>query len=131
MASIFDVGSSALNSLQRAISTTGNNIANVNTEGYSRQQVEFSSRTPDYIGGLALGTGVEVSAIRRAYDQFLTADVQARRARRLTTICMRGLLSKSTISWQTLQPVLHRQWISFLLQWKRLPTARLLSRSVK
>jgi flagellar hook-associated protein 1 FlgK len=39
MASIFDVGSSALNSLQRAISTTGNNIANVNTEGYSRQQV--------------------------------------------------------------------------------------------
>ena len=78
MASIFDVGSSALNSLQRAISTTGNNIANVNTEGYSRQQVEFSSRTPDYIGGLALGTGVEVSAIRRAYDQFLTADVQAR-----------------------------------------------------
>ena len=78
MTSIFDVGSSALNSLQRAISTTGNNIANVNTEGYSRQQVEFSSRTPDYIGGLALGTGVEVSAIRRAYDQFLTADVQAR-----------------------------------------------------
>ena len=78
MASIFDVGSSALNSLQRAISTTGNNIANVNTEGYSRQQVEFSSRTPDYIGGLALGTGVEVSAIRRAYDQFMTADVQAR-----------------------------------------------------
>ena len=46
MASIFDVGSSALNSLQRAISTTGNNIANVNTEGYSRQQVEFSSRHP-------------------------------------------------------------------------------------
>jgi flagellar hook-associated protein 1 FlgK len=78
MASIFDVGSSALNSLQRAISTTGNNIANVNTEGYSRQQVEFSSRTPEYIGGLALGTGVEVSAIRRAYDQFLTADVQTR-----------------------------------------------------
>ena len=78
MASIFDVGSSALNSLQRAISTTGNNIANVNTEGYSRQQVEFSSRTPDYVGGLSLGTGVEVSAIRRAYDQFLTADVQAR-----------------------------------------------------
>ena len=78
MANIFDVGTSALNSLQRAISTTGNNIANVNTEGYSRQQVEFASRNPEYIGGLALGTGVEVSSIRRAYDQFLTADVQAR-----------------------------------------------------
>ena len=78
MSNIFDVGASALNSLQRAISTTGNNIANVNTDGYSRQDVEFASRTPNRIGGVTLGTGVEVSSIRRAYDQFLTQDVQAR-----------------------------------------------------
>ena len=78
MSNIFDVGSSALNSLQRAISTTGNNIANVNTDGYSRQDVEFASRTPNRIGGVTLGTGVEISSIRRAYDQFLTQDVQAR-----------------------------------------------------
>lgn len=78
MSNIFDVGSSALNSLQRAISTTGNNIANVNTEGYSRQEVEFRSRNPDSIGGLQIGTGVEISSIRRAYDQFLTQDVQTR-----------------------------------------------------
>ena len=78
MSNIFDVGSSALNSLQRAISTTGNNIANANTDGYSRQEVEFASRTPNRIGGITLGTGVEVSSIERAYDQFLTQDVQAR-----------------------------------------------------
>ena len=78
MPSIFDVGSSALNSLQRAISTTGNNIANVNTDGYSRQLVEFSTRNPEYNGGFYLGTGVEVSSIHRAYDQFLTQDVRAR-----------------------------------------------------
>ena len=78
MSNIFDVGSSALNSLQRAISTTGNNIANANTDGYSRQEVEFASRTPNRIGGATIGTGVEVSSIRRAYDQFLTQDVQAR-----------------------------------------------------
>lgn len=78
MSNIFNVGSSALNALQRAISTTGNNIANVNTEGYSRQEVEFRTRTPDSIGGHQFGTGVEISSIRRAYDQFLTADVQAR-----------------------------------------------------
>lgn len=78
MSNIFNVGSSALNALQRAISTTGNNIANVNTEGYSRQEVEFRSRTPYSMGGHQTGTGVEVSSIRRAYDQFLTADVQAR-----------------------------------------------------
>ena len=78
MSDIFNLGASALNSLQRAISTTGNNIANANTDGYSRQEVEFASRTPNRIGGVTLGTGVEVSSIRRAYDQFLTQDVQAR-----------------------------------------------------
>ena len=78
MPNIFNVGSSALSSLQRAISTTGNNIANANTDGYSRQQVSFASRSPQYLGGLALGAGVEVSSIHRAYDQFLAADVQAR-----------------------------------------------------
>ncbi|MGI9299948.1 MAG: FlgK family flagellar hook-associated protein, partial [Luminiphilus sp.] len=78
MSNIFDVGSSALNSLQRAISTTGNNIANANTDGYRRQEVAFASRTPNRIGGITLGTGVEVSSIQRAYDQFLTQDVQAR-----------------------------------------------------
>ena len=78
MSDIFNLGASALNSLQRAISTTGNNIANANTDGYSRQEVEFPSRTPNRIGGVTLGTGVKVSSIRRAYDQFLTQDVQAR-----------------------------------------------------
>ena len=78
MSDIFNLGASALNSLQRAISTTGNNIANANTDGYSRQEVEFASRTPNRIGGDTLGTGVEVSSIRRAYDHFLTQDVQAR-----------------------------------------------------
>ena len=78
MSNIFDVGSSALTALQRAISTTGNNIANVNTEGYSRQEVEFRSRNPDSLGGHHIGTGVEVTSIRRAYDQFITADIQSR-----------------------------------------------------
>lgn len=78
MSNIFEVGTSALNSLQRAISTTGNNIANVNTDGYSRQRVEFSSRHAQYTSGYALGTGVEISSIHRAYDQFLTDDVRAR-----------------------------------------------------
>ena len=50
MASIFDVGSSALNSMQRAIATTGHNIANVNTEGYSRQEVLLGTRTPEKVG---------------------------------------------------------------------------------
>ena len=78
MANIYDVGSSALNSMQRAIATTGHNIANVNTEGYSRQEVLLGTRTPEKVGQVEIGTGVEVSNIRRAHDQFLMADVQSR-----------------------------------------------------
>ena len=41
MANPLGIGYSALESLQKAISVTGNNIANVNTEGYSRQIASF------------------------------------------------------------------------------------------
>jgi len=78
MASIYDVGSSALNSMQRAIATTGHNIANANTEGYSRQEVLLGTRTPEKVGLVEIGTGVEVSNIRRAHDHFLMTDVQSR-----------------------------------------------------
>ena len=78
MASIYDVGSSALTSMQRAIATTGHNIANVNTEGYSRQEVLLGTRTPEKVGQVEIGTGVEVSNIRRAHDHFLMTDVQSR-----------------------------------------------------
>ena len=78
MASIYDVGSSALTSMQRAIATTGHNIANVNTEGYSRQEVVFGTRNPEKVGQVEIGTGVEISNIRRNHDSFLVKDVQAR-----------------------------------------------------
>ncbi len=78
MASIYDVGSSALTSMQRAIATTGHNIANVNTEGYSRQEVVFGTRNPEKVGQVEIGTGVEVSNIRRNHDSFLVKDVQTR-----------------------------------------------------
>lgn len=78
MANIYDVGTSALTSMQRAIATTGHNIANVNTEGYSRQEVLLGTRTPEKVGQVEIGTGVEVSNIRRAHDSFLTRDVQTR-----------------------------------------------------
>ena len=78
MASIFDVGSSALTSIQRAMATTGNNIANVNTDGYSRQDVLLATRSPESSGGVQFGTGVSINDVRRAYDRFLTAEVVSR-----------------------------------------------------
>lgn len=66
--------SNALSGLQvnqAALQVTANNVANVNTEGYSRKTVETSSRV---LGGL--GAGAEITAITRAVNQFLTRDVR-------------------------------------------------------
>lgn len=78
MADVLNIGTSALLSLQRAISTTGHNIANVNTEGFSRQRVEFAALEPQLSGAGFIGSGVTIAAITRSYNQFLSADVLSR-----------------------------------------------------
>ena len=80
MANTLGIGTTALSALQRAISTTGQNIANVNTDGYSRQSVTFSARPAQDIGAGYLGSGVQVTSIDRAYSQFMANDVQQRTA---------------------------------------------------
>lgn len=66
----------ALQNYQTAIQTTGHNIANANTEGYSRQRVEITSNQPQFIGGGYVGTGADVTAITRAIDQGLQSRMQ-------------------------------------------------------
>ncbi|HHM05979.1 MAG TPA: flagellar hook-associated protein FlgK [Gammaproteobacteria bacterium] len=65
------IGLSGLLATRQALSTTSQNISNVNTEGYSRQRVEFESRPPEVRGGSFLGTGVDVRSIDRVYDEFV------------------------------------------------------------
>ncbi len=55
---------------QRALTTVSNNIANVNTPGYSRQRVEFATRPSSDIGNVFIGNGVTADAITRSFDQF-------------------------------------------------------------
>ncbi|MCF7971130.1 MAG: flagellar hook-associated protein FlgK [Methylococcaceae bacterium] len=68
---------SGLMAFQRSIETTSHNIANVNTEGFSRQRVESVASLPEYSGGGYIGTGVEVSNISRSYDQFISAQLRS------------------------------------------------------
>ena len=63
--SIYSTGISGLLASQRALSTTGHNISNVNTPGYSRQRVELAPRQPQLAAGGYLGKGVLVEDIRR------------------------------------------------------------------
>lgn len=78
MPDLLNLGTSALFSLQRAISTTGNNIANVNTPGYSRQRVNMETLPSQFDGGNYLGTGVRIDSVERSYDQFLSTEVRVR-----------------------------------------------------
>lgn len=70
---VLDIGRWALFGSQAAIETTGNNIANANTVGYSRRYVVFEEKTSiDYRPG-QIGTGVEATQIVRSFDMFIEA----------------------------------------------------------
>ena len=75
MSSLLTNGASALLTFQRALATTSQNIANVNTEGYSRQRVNLESVVSDPNERLQVGSGVTVTNIERMQDEFATAQV--------------------------------------------------------
>lgn len=56
--------------------TTGHNLANVNTEGYSRQRVLQQSATPIIQKGVVQGTGARVKSIERIHDNFIEKRLQ-------------------------------------------------------
>ena len=70
--SILNIGTRALQANQIALQTTGNNIANVNTAGYSRQSVVLNTVAGQFSGGGYVGKGVEVKTILRNFSSFLT-----------------------------------------------------------
>ena len=77
MTDLLNTGKSALFAFQRALSTTSHNIANVNTDGYSRQRVDFQAVPGDRQSVASTGRGVLISNIERLSDQFATARVSA------------------------------------------------------
>jgi flagellar hook-associated protein 1 len=77
MADIMNTAVSGLVAFQRALAVTGNNIANANTAGYSRQTVDLANRAPDATAGVFIGNGVDVTSVARAYDQFSVAQLRS------------------------------------------------------
>ena len=74
--SLLGIGTSALLTAQGNLSTTSQNISNVNTEGYTRQRADQATRTPDYKGDMYFGTGVQITSVERVYDTFLASQVR-------------------------------------------------------
>ena len=76
MSDMLSIGASGINAYQRALATVSNNIANVATDGYSRQTVSFQSTTPKAYGTNYVGTGVGIEAIVRQYDAFIESNLR-------------------------------------------------------
>lgn len=74
--SILNVGKSALAAAQAGLVTTGHNIANASTPGYSRQVVVQASAGSQNFGSGYLGNGTEVVDIKRVYNELLAAQVR-------------------------------------------------------
>ncbi|MGE8482137.1 MAG: flagellar hook-associated protein FlgK [Pseudomonas sp.] len=74
--SLLNIGMSGLSAGQSALMVTGNNIANADTAGYSRQQTVQGSKASNQFGNVYIGTGTTLADVRRVYNSYLDAQLQ-------------------------------------------------------
>ncbi len=73
MGSLLSIGIRAMMANQAAIQSVGQNIANANTPGYSRQSVILTTPNGQFTGSGFFGRGVNVQTVERAHNEFLTS----------------------------------------------------------
>lgn len=71
MADMLTIGTVAANTFKKALDVTSHNVANVNTEGYSRQRAEISSNAPNIVGASFLGGGSKVDTVERISAEYI------------------------------------------------------------
>lgn len=76
MPSTYSTALSGLNAAQLGLATTSHNIANVNTEGYTRQRIDQSTSQPQLNGNLWVGSGTQVDTIKRIQNDFINGRLQ-------------------------------------------------------
>ncbi len=76
MSDLLSIGSSGVSAYQRALATVSNNIANVSTDGYTRQDISLTSNQPQQLGNSYLGTGARFDAVQRQYDAFVESNLR-------------------------------------------------------
>ena len=70
MVDILNIGAGATQLYRSALSTVSNNIANMNTDGYTRQVSASAENTPIQMGGMFVGDGARLASITRAFSEF-------------------------------------------------------------
>lgn len=77
MADLLSTGISGLLGSRLALDTTGHNIANANTDGFSRQRVIFGTQIPQQAGPFFVGQGARVEDVERIFSQFLVEGLRS------------------------------------------------------
>lgn len=77
MTDLLSIGSSSVRNSQLALSVVSNNIANVNTDGYVRQNLAVEEGLPTKSGLFFLGTGALADGVRRSYDGQIEASLRS------------------------------------------------------
>ena len=72
--SLLSLGIGALGAAQAGVMNAGNNIANANTPGYSRQRVEQAPNMALYSGVGYFGQGVHLESVTRQYAALLASE---------------------------------------------------------
>ncbi|KPC33272.1 Flagellar hook-associated protein FlgK [Pseudomonas syringae pv. cilantro] len=95
--SLISIGLSGINASSAAINTIGNNTANVDTAGYSRQQVLTTASAQIALGqGVGyLGTGTTLSDVRRIYNSYLDTQLQSSTALSADAVAYSGQAGKT------------------------------------
>lgn len=75
-ASLLRIGVTGILAHQAALQTTGHNISNTDTPGFSRQSVTLGTQSPDFSGAGYQGTGVRVDEVRRIVDEFSVSQLR-------------------------------------------------------
>jgi flagellar hook-associated protein 1 len=76
MSDLLSISSTAVMAYQRALGTVSNNIANVGTEGYSRQDVTLNTNVPTKNGSVYIGNGVVFEGVKRQVDDFIESNLR-------------------------------------------------------
>ena len=81
MASLFEIGKSGVQAYRQALSVTGQNIANINTEGYNKRSADVTEIAGASGGATNVadqsGLGVRVDNIRRSFDAYLADNTRS------------------------------------------------------
>jgi flagellar hook-associated protein 1 FlgK len=75
---LLNISRSSIFAQSQTIQVIGNNVANVNTPGYSRRQTELVNRVTSSAGANVFGAGVDINKVIRHVDNFLTTELNAK-----------------------------------------------------